>query len=222
MNSYSPHEYINVFNGQNKIGPDIEGVWSEWWKIKYESLSKIYKTIEVSGPLRKGINLNENSERIDKIKKVLWISEPLVEPSEVISYMRYLKENYNLTIKKRPYTNDKFYNNLITHFPEFKDVLSNDGDIYKAMQSFDLIIGSHSTGVLEASFLNKPLLFVDTPKWSNFFEVTDEFFVKNLDEFENKIQQSTEQNFEKIKLQYFGRDEDYCVNWLIKKIENNL
>lgn len=222
MNSYSPHEYINVFNGQYKIGPDVEGVWSEWWKNKYESLSKIYKTIEVSGPLRKGIHYNKNSKKIKKIRRVLWISEPLVEPDEVIPYMRYLKENYDLTIKKRPYTNDKFYNKLISRFPDFKNVLTNDGDIYKAMQSFDLIIGSHSTGVLEASFLEIPLLFVDTTKWSNFFEVTDEFFVKDLGEIESKIQQSTNQNFEKIKLKYFGRDEDYCVNWLIKKIEKDL
>lgn len=218
MLSYNPYEYIPQFNSSYKIGPDIEGVWSMWWKDYYEKNSNLYGKIEVSGSLRKFKNNAKDILFPVKINKILWISEPLVDVDEVIRYLDYLVDKFEVTIKKRPYTNDKFYNQLIKRYPKYKNVPTNDGDIYKAIEPFDLVVGSHSNAVIEASFLNKPFLLVNTNKWGNFFEIDDLYFAHNLADLSNKIKKFNKQKPLEIKSKYFGEDSNDGVQWLIDKI----
>ena len=219
MQNYMAHEYMSEFVGQYKIGPDVFGTWSSWWKELFASTSKLYKEIDVCGELRKNKIDVVNEDLNHKIHTVLWISEPLIDPEQVIDYMSYLKNNYKLVIKKRPLTNDIFYAKLLDQFDEFKHVEVIEGDIYDAIMSCDIIVGSHSTAVLDAVKLNKPFMLVNTKKWGNYFKVDEMFFIKNIQEIDEKISLINRNYFNKIKEKYFGKDDDSGIDWIINKIK---
>ena len=88
--------------------------------------------------------------------------------------MEYFKNNFEFVIKKRPYTQDVFYNNLVSQYPEYRNVKTVGGDVYEAISSFDLVVGSHSTAVIDSVRLHKPFLLLNTIKWGNYFNVNDE------------------------------------------------
>ena len=94
------------------------------------------------------------------------------------------------------------------------------GDIYEAISNCDLIIGSHSTAVLNASKLNKNFLLVNTSKWGNYFQLSDEMFVENVDDLKTKIRQLKNQNLNKIKSKFFGEDDLDGSRWLLNQIIN--
>jgi len=222
MKNYMTHEFISEFDSSFKIGPEVMGVWSQWWKEYYLANSKLYDKIEVSGILRKPKIIEPSISSSKIIKDVLWISEPLIDPSEVITFMRYFNKNYNLIIKKRPSTTDVFYNNLMSNYEEFLTCETKDGDIYEAINNVDLVIGSHSTAVIDSSVLSKPFLLVNTPKWGNYFQIDNLYFVNDINELESKISKVFEQNPKKIKEQYLGKDDDHGVNWLVNYIKDNI
>jgi hypothetical protein len=171
MKTYMAHEFITPFKGEKKIGPDVMGVWSEWWKQYYEQNSEIYGRVEVSGTLRKNSSYG-GGDLSKKDQVILWISEPLVEPDDVIDYMCEVRRKFELIIKKRPFTNDIFYNKLIERYPEMADCKVMEGDIHKAIAASDVVIGSHSTAVIEASLQDKPCILVKTGKWGDYFELS--------------------------------------------------
>lgn len=221
MKNYMVHEFITEFNSDKKIGPDIMGVWSEWWEKYYNKNSKLYGQVEVSGTLKKeDIKVNKNIKQ-STTETILWISEPLVEVSDVIEYLKYFKKNYKLKIKKRPSTNDIFYNNLISVYPEFKDIYTYDGDISEAAMQCDFVVGSHSTAVIEVSKIGIPCLLVYTKKWGNYFEVKDDMYIKSIDDIDDKIIKAYSQDTSEIKENFFGKDEDKGVNWIIEKVKND-
>lgn len=214
---YVAHEYMSEFSSDKKIGPDFMGVYSEWWKKYFELHSKLYTHVEVCGMLRKK-NFLTTPKHMPSFKSVLWISEPLIDPEEVIGFIEYLHKNYSLVIKKRPLTKDIFYNKLIQKYPECKNIPTLDGDIFTAINQCSLVVGSHSTAVIDALQVNKPCLLVNTKKWGNYFNVDENIFIKNTNELEPKISKLANFNFEDLKLKYFGEDTDDGVQWVIKKM----
>ena len=85
-----------------------------------------------------------------------------------------------------------------------------------------MVIGSHSTAVIDSSVLSKPFLLVNTPKWGNYFQIDNLYFVNDINELESKISKVFEQNPKKIKEQYLGKDDDHGVNWLVNYIKDNM
>jgi len=234
MRNYMAHEFMSEFTSPYKIGPDYFGVWSPWWKSYYDTHSRIYGRVEVGGPLRRetiraaSTPARANAEN-PSLPTVLWISEPLVEVEQVLDYMDWLKENTKLHIKKRPSTTDIFYNSLVCRYPRFKDVPFLDGNILEAISRADVVVGSHSTAVLDACLAHKPFVLVKTPKWGDYFELGDiskpyKIFVSNIDELEkcidcilNSLPECIEFLFE-IENRFYGKsNQDGCA-WVIKKI----
>lgn len=217
MKNYMAHNYISEFNNQKRIGPDVMGVWSNWWYEYYNKNSKLYNKIEVCGMLRKSSAHKEWN--ISNINKVLWISEPLGDLDELVKYIRYFNDKYELVIKKRPFTNDIFYNKLIKYYPEFKNTPVLNGDIYEAILESDLVVGSHSTAVIDAIKVKKPFLMINTYKWGNYFEVDDNFFISDINQIKDKVKNIDINKLEKLNSKYFGKSEDDGVEWVIDKIK---
>jgi hypothetical protein len=171
MQNYMAHEFISEYPGPGPLGPDIFGVWSEWWKGYFEQRSRLYGRVVVSGTLRKSRTLPKEIPAGKPIRRILWISEPLAEVDEVLPFLEALEKEFQVGIKKRPSTSDLFYNALVAARPEYRKLETLDGDIFEAMDGYDAVVGSHSTGVLDATWLNKPFVFVSTPKWGDYFDL---------------------------------------------------
>jgi len=171
MLAYMAHEFIPEYQGPGPLGPDVFGVWSEWWAGYFRERSRLYGRLEVSGTLRKSRRPRKAGAPRGPIRKVLWISEPLGVVEESLPYLRALRAGFEVGIKKRPSTSDRFYNALLAADPGFRDLEARDGDIFEAIAEYDPVVGSHSTAVLDATWLDKPFVFVDTPKWGDYFEL---------------------------------------------------
>lgn len=167
MQSYMAHEFIEEYRGNSPLAADVFGVWSPWWKEYFQSRSRLYGQVEVSGTFRKSRLGPEAGTRA--IRKILWISEPLAEVEDIIPFLESLAGRFHLGIKKRPSTADSFYNALLKARPGLAKLETLDGDIFEAMKGFDAVVGSHSTAVLDASWQNKPFMLVHTTKWGDYF-----------------------------------------------------
>jgi hypothetical protein len=176
--NYLVNEFIEEYSGSKMIGPDIFGVWSEYMMEYYKKYCKIIplNKIYLSGMLRNSqynyLYKNEKFKLIEGGKiRVLLISEPLVEASEILPYVKelYKSNNIKLAIKLRPMVNDSFYSELVNLYPDIKNIDVYNGDILEVGSNFDVFLGSHSTAVIEASLIGKISFFVKTMKWGDFF-----------------------------------------------------
>ncbi|NUQ00845.1 MAG: hypothetical protein HUU35_13430, partial [Armatimonadetes bacterium] len=174
MRTYMAHEFMPEFQAARPHGPDRFGVWSEWWREYYQRQSKLYGSVEVSGPMRPAAVLakGERGPREGPLR-VLWISEPLIHPSEVIDYLDAVRARHELVIKIRPANKDRFYSALLELRPDYAQTPAVDGSIHEAVANADVVVGSHSTAVIEASLQETPFVLVATQQWGDYFEVAD-------------------------------------------------
>ena len=222
MRTYMMHEFVPARAGN--IGPDLFGVWSDWWKEYYAAHAGIYGRVEVSGPMRRPpIQLGKKKPRSGTKPLALWISEPLLAPTEAVTWLRHIRKDYRLVIKKRPYTSDDFYNGLIVQFPEFKEVETRDGDIFRAFLEADVVIGSHSTGVIDASLMDVPFLLVATLKWGDYFELSGydapfRIYTQDIHDFDislNWLQQNDPTStLESIRKRFYGNGVSDGSRWV--------
>jgi hypothetical protein len=232
MESYMAHEFIAEYRGPGPLGPDYFGVWSAWWKDYFDSRSRVYGSIEVSGSLRKGMKAPAPSSApvpglARPLRKVLWISEPLAEVDDIAPYLSMVAGRYELGIKKRPSTADSFYNRLLKARPDFKGIPVHDGNIFEAIGQYDLVIGSHSTGVIDASVLGKPFVLVGTRKWGDYFEMRGSpdgnlFFAETPEELPSVIARwegvDPGPALERVRSRFYGDpNADGCA-WVVEKI----
>jgi hypothetical protein len=227
MKSYMAHEFMPEFSGKAPVGPDTYGVWSPWWKEYYLRNSRLYGSVEVSGTLRKAVfppGLRKAGKAARPV--VLWISEPLVPVEEVVGYIAQLSRRFRVVIKKRPSTTDIFYNALVARHPEFAALDTADGDIFAAIREADVVVGSHSTAVVDAALVGVPFVLVDTPKWGDYFELAGfpapyKLFVTDAGELERSLDhvlaQDTEDVLGRVRDRFYGADADGCA-WVVGKI----
>ena len=219
FNSYLSYLHLDGYNGNYKFGPDVFIVWSEFWKT-YFLKSNIYREIYDWGPLRFNTFSNTKGNKVDKRINILYITEPLIDVSEMLEYLFFLTSNkskYNVTFKLRN-LNCKFYNKLIKDYPEFKIISVTTELFEKAVNKFDLVIGSHSTAVLESSIFSVPFLAVITSKWGDYFEISKKFpysVVNSIDDFKLKI--NSINNLDNEVFEYFSKNY-YGTNNSINKI----
>jgi len=216
--NYSVHNFISPFSGEKYIGPDVFGVWSSYWKNLYDDNSKIYGSIEVSGKLSKIRKSNNfNSER--KIKKILIIHESLPNYYELANIFNFLVDNFEVALKIRGQKENFTFPGPLQFLSN--NVILEDDLISNVIIKYDLVIGTHSTAVLESVLFGIPFLFLNTKYLGNFFDVLESEFVKNQTELLIKIETIDYSNIDFYKTRFFGNISDDGTKWLINKIINN-
>jgi hypothetical protein len=234
---YCTHDYLPTFNGQKTLSVDKYGVWSEWWKEYYAKNSSIHtpNQLIVSGPMRPLQDVNKecktSKSSCGNVLKVLWISEQLAAPEEVLPYLEELLKSDNIRVvyRFRPYR-DMFQNWILQNRPELlglKNVSISDGSLQDAICNSDVVVGSHSTAVMESVIHNiQPILFW-TNKWGDYFHLkerdkTNSFFASTPHELVEKIKKLDTVSFEAIqelRNRYFGDPTVNGSKWVVDQLE---
>lgn len=241
---YNAYDFLPGFNGAKMLSVDKYGLWSKWWKKYYLKNSKAYRPeqLYISGLMRpleksKRSDLNTGSKGLtlnSRPIKVLFISEQLAAPLEVMLYLKELLKNhtFDLTIKFRPYR-DGFEEWLLQNEPdllEMKNMRILRGSIQDAVKECDVIIGSHSTAVLEALLQFKIPLFFNTQKWSDCFSLKEygnghPFFADNPTELSEKIKNArtiSNDNLRELQERFFGDPYKNGSKWVVDQLEDAL
>ncbi|MFZ2484783.1 MAG: hypothetical protein WAW81_02495, partial [Minisyncoccia bacterium] len=212
--SYFVSDFMNGFDGEKTLSVDVYGLWSKWWKEYYIKNSKAYRPtqFQVSGPMytlkNRSLDIKAASSHSGKIK-VLFVSEQLAAPSEILPYLEELIKapNISLYLKFRAYR-DGFEDWLRANYPQMLTNLGEGhllkGSMDEAIIQSDVIVGSHSTGVLEALLRFKPLIFFYTNKWGDYYSLRGDnkraaFFAENPKELIEKIENAKSISMADIK-----------------------
>ena len=237
---YNVYDFLPGFDGEKSLSVDKYGLWSEWWKEYYLKNSKVYlpEQLYVSGPMRP---LERNTkESVDSSItnsgpiKVLFISEQLAVPEEVMPYLNALMSDKNISVYLtfRPYR-DGFENWLREHYPlilnKFEEERIIRTGIKDAIAVCDVATGTMSTAVIETLFQYKvPILFY-TKKWGDYFNLREydngSFFAENTEELVDKIRKATNVSVERIKnlqKRYFGDPYQNGSKWVVDQLEDAL
>lgn len=236
--SATPYDFMKGYSGDKMLSVDVYGMWSEWWKEYFSKNSHVYKPeqLQVSGPMRPLELLKEPTEKISDNERVrvLFVSEQAAVPGEVMPYLRELlvMSNIELTIKFRPF-HDGFKRWLTEHEPQILNLPQLriiDGTMQEAIQNADLVIGSFSTGVLEALLQLKVPIFVRTKKWGDYFSMTKNeetrcLFAENPQELKERIKNAntlSKKLLTELREQYFGNPHNNGSKWVVEKLEEAL
>jgi len=237
---YNVSDFMSGFDGEKMLSVDIYGVWSEWWKEYYVKNSKIYRSeqLYISGPMRPHLHEiipeNQNHEH-DGLIKVLFVSEQLSVPEEVLPYLSYLlKENGILVyLTFRPYR-DGFEIWLKNNRPDILNMFCTEkilrNGITDAISKCDIVVGAHSTGVLEALCELKPMVFFSTKKWGDYYNLKEHndkhsFFAESPEDLIEKIQNAkfvSKDILKNLRERYFGNPHKNGSKWVVEQSEQFL
>lgn len=241
---YFVSDFMPGFDGEKPLSVDYYGVWSKWWKDYYIKNGDAYKPEQlfVSGPMRPLIRIEEKytekgvSSRQDKGKlRVLYISEGVAVPEEVLPYILTLLESrdFKPCFKFRPYRDD-LESWLKEEQPEvYKKILETTtvfrGTMEEAISQCDVVIGSYSTAVLEALLQFKTPIFFRTNKWGDHFEFKsaglNSFFAETAQELIKRIKDSqkiSKEELKKLQERFFGDPYQNGSAWVVDQIEEVL
>lgn len=237
---YNVYDFLPAFDGVKTLSVDTYGLWSEWWKEYYVKNSKAYhrEQLRVSGPMRP-LEKSDGSSSAGAVRnqgpiRVLFVSEQLAVPNEVMPYLEALlnEPDIKLTIIFRHYR-DGFRNWLAERRPELLkrgNVEIVEGEIQKAIGNSDVVVGSHSTAVLEALFQRRVPIFFQTRKWGDYFELKkyDEkhsFFAEDPNELIGRIKNIRfvpMDTIEDLRERYFGDPHKNGSAWVVDQISTSL
>ncbi len=178
---YNVYDFLPTYDGEKMITLDRYGLWSEWWTTYYRTHGRAYRDdqLVVSGPMRPLVKTEVPHDEVVTHSgpiKVLFISEQLAAFEEVVPYIRRLakEEDIELYIKFRPYR-DGFEMWLQEHHPDILSQIGESrtfrGSMQEAIGVVDIVVGSHSTAVLEALLVRKPFVLFATQKWGDCFDL---------------------------------------------------
>ncbi|MEX0651996.1 MAG: hypothetical protein WD509_00795 [Candidatus Paceibacterota bacterium] len=238
--NYNVYDFMQGFDGEKRLSVDKYGVWSEWWKAYYEKESDAYgkEQLFVSGPMRPLEGVATHQERVsanNSKKKVLFVSEIVAVPAEVMPYLEALTkvEDFDVYIKFRSY-GDNFEAWLNNNRPDFLNTFDKKkilkGDMHKAIEICDVIVGSQSTGVIEATLHLKPFVFFRTKKWGDYFSMKSfdsqySFFAEDSSELEDCIRKSgtiPTDVLKGVRDKFFGDPHKNGSAWVIDQVEDVL
>lgn len=237
---YNTYDFLPGFDGEKMLSVDRYGLWSEWWKDYYLKYSRAYRPEQlfVSGLMRPVIQSSElsraESPHSEGSIKVLFIAEQLAVPGEVLPYLEKLlaDREIDLTIKFRPYR-DGFEDWLLVNQPaliQAKNLKILRGNIQEAVKDNEVVVGSHSTAVLEALFLSRVPILFKTKKWGDCFGLEDygqahPFFAENSDELVDRIKRARtipQIDLDKLQERYFGDRSRNGSKWVVDQTEEVL
>lgn len=238
-NSYDVGEFLTGYWSEKKLGPDIFGVWSPWWKEYFKTHSNFIaqdsvKYVGLLRPYSYTQSIPESTAKNfspDEKIRLLILSEPLTNPAETAPYLKAIAHNnrFSLALKLRPNINDPFYEGLKKIMPEAESWPKYKGDIFKDGKNADVFLGAHTTALLEASLLGKISVFIKTQKWGDYFDLSrlvPEFTLlvddpgKLAEHIITRLAKESEfKTIERIKYRYFGENKNGAA-WAAKELNN--
>jgi len=231
---YVVQEFIESYNEDKKIGCDIYGVWSPYYLEYFKKYSKIshLRSFQYSGLLRpvNFFNSKEIFKRVSNKKiKILLISEPLVNVSEIIPYLKSLL-NHNdieISIKIRPMIKDTYFEDMKLQLPEISNFKVYDCKIEDIVEDYDILLGSSSTAVIEASLLGKISVLLNTIKFGDYFDIDnlildEPLLIREPEELYSNLlyrinNEEVLKTIPKIQNRFFGDNKD-GTQWIIDQI----
>ena len=167
------------------------------------------------------------AQLIDDVSKktLLFVSEKESTPQEALHYLLALlgAKDISVYLKSRPYR-DRFEDWLKKNQPEIIDKMTVlRGNMHEAIDQCNVVVGSYSTGVLEALLGLKPLVCYKTKKWGDYFELKDyykghPFFAENPYELIDKIKNVRTVSVDVLKSlqeRYFGDPYKNGSKWVV-------
>jgi len=236
---YNGYDFLPGFDGEKVLSVDKYGLWSEWWRHYYLENSNAYRPeqLYVSGPMRPLLNkiAQPIQESVYGSIKVLFVSEQLAVPSEILPYLQSLIEANGISISMtvRPYR-DGFEEWLKQHNPE---ILEKIGDaniirtgIQDAIARSEVVVGAHSTSVIEALLSLKVPIYLRTQKWGDYYNLSEydkkrSFFAESPKDLIEKIQnvRSVPPSVLKdLRERYFGDSYKNGSKWVVDQLEDKL
>lgn len=239
IQDYNVYDFLPGFDGARLLTVDKFGLWSEWWKEYYIKNSKAYRPhqLYVSGPMRPLVRENNPEPVADSssgIMRVLFVSEEMAMPREVLPYLNELlkQKDMELTIKFRP-TRDGFEQWILENEP---DVLKKEnlriikGNMQDAIRNTDVTVGCQSTGVLEALLQLKVPIYFRTQKWGDYYSIKEydkkhSFFAESPEELISKIKDARSvpvEALENLQERYFGDPYKNGSKWVVEQLKQIL
>ncbi len=233
---YNIYDFMPAYDGDKSLSVDTYGVWSEWWRQYYIENSSAYtkEQLQVSGNMRPFVQ-DASPRTQEKIQnnpiKVLLVSEIVAVPLEIVPYLESLlkEKNFSVYIKFRQH-NDSFEAWLRAHRPDILLALGSEralkGSMQDAIGIADVVVGSQSTGVIEATLLAKPFVFFKTKKWGDYFDMKSfdsehHFFAETPEELVLYVKESTEvphHVLEIVRERFFGDPNLNGSTWVVDRL----
>ncbi len=232
---HNVYDFMSGFDGGKTLSVDRYGLWSEWWRAYFEKYSKAYKPeqLYVSGPMRplmKDDNPQSSHAMPRGAIRVLFLSEGMAVPREVLPYLNELLKNKDLdiTIKFRPYR-DGFEQWLLQNEPsilEHPHLNIVKGTMQDAIRNIDVTVGCQSTGVLEALLQLRVPIFFRTQKWGDYYDLKEygkgqAFFAENPKELIEKIKNIrsiSKETLKELQERYFGDPYQNGSAWVVDQL----
>lgn len=231
---YNAYDFMPGFEGERRMGVDRYGVWSEWWREYYVKNSRTYSPEEVvvSGPMRPvTVASGSPAQRGNGPLRVLFVAEQLAVPSEVMPYLETLlnEKGVEMYFKFRTYR-DGFEDYLKTSRPDILTRVPAErvfrGTMQEAIGQSDVVVGSHSTAVLEALLQVKPCVLFYTKKWGDYFELESRnarfgILARTPEVFIDFVKKSTSIPKEELKTlqeEFFGDPKQNGSAWVVDQL----
>lgn len=234
---YNVYDFMPGFTGAKRLSVDTYGVWSEWWKEYYLAHSRAYapEQVVVSGIMRppRLTPAHQASQGHGGPIKVLFVAGELSVPEEVLPYLRALMEDqrFSVHLTFRPYR-DAFELWVNQHQPELLEQVGTDR-IFKGRRiqddiaACDAVVGTYSTAALEALLQERPVVFCDTKKWGDYFELRGydsphAFFVDTPATLVRALLESPHvpaHELERLRERYFGDPAQNGSAWVVDRLQ---
>ena len=201
--NYMPHEF-NIHNEGVKYF-DKMFVFSDYWRNIYQEHSNTHKEILLfNSESFFGREFIANCTR----NKIVLIDEQLLADDDLELCVKELSQcnwlsQFEIVVKMRAEGNSR-YESLLKE----RGIMVQYSCDKSVLNSAFLVLGSHSTLVLESVLYSTNLLFFTNTFWGNYFDLSSEFIFdpsndSDLGKILDKLQR---QDLMKTKLKYFGSD----------------
>lgn len=195
MKEYMVHEYLQY----DKPIFDVYVVWTRWWQEYYKQNATIYQNLIVGHFDRfTWVDGPRLSNTKSGCSRLVIIEERLSNVDEILIKLNWLCSvlNFNeIVFKPRKGT--------MTVLRSVFKSLGYD-ELCSGYQNNDLIVGSHSTAVLEASLFGLNFFLLDTETWGNYFKVAPPFFLNGKENKQEIIEKLRSQRLSEVSQKYFN------------------
>ncbi|WP_288235942.1 hypothetical protein [uncultured Prochlorococcus sp.] len=188
-------------------------VWNDFWMNYFINKSDLYSTKNTfsAGYFRddriKKVNPRIHKNFVNKSRRILWLVENINYVNDIFLYAKVLIENeYYITFKIRPQQKDISDNNFQLILEKIKINKLNMKFVSwtdKSMKeinykSYLYAIGSYTTALADCKINNLDVLFINTKKWGDCYELRSkdyakEIFCKDPDDLIKKIKSNKNQ-----------------------------